>query len=303
MKGPLLALAPMVIACGWGTGGATWNAAGATGCHLDGLPHALPDALSESSGAAWSKITPGIWFTHNDGGHEEEVYVLDGDGVLIGNIPLLGLVNQDWEDLATGSCPEGACIYLADTGDNQEIRERIILYRLPDPGVYDGSPQKATTFPMILPDGPRDIEALFVIPGEQVFLVSKGRNHGPTLYRYPPPLREGEDVVLQAIQQFNEHPLPIPEQITGADASPDGRVVAIRSYRALQFYSWKGPPHENDGLEPMEEGSVALRTLNEAQGEALGLGAGGRVVLTSEAVLGRGAIAHFLNCPDILGSG
>lgn len=42
---------------------------------------------------------------------------------------------------------------------------------------------------MVLPDGPRDIEAMYVLPTDQIFFVTKGRNHPVTIYRYPSPLR------------------------------------------------------------------------------------------------------------------
>lgn len=272
-------------------GSCAWNAAGTTGCEPTGPGRALPDVLRESSGVAWSRSQPGVLFSHNDGGHEASIYALDVHGTLLGEIPLKGVRNRDWEDMATAECENGACIYLADVGDNEEVRDRIVLYRLPDTGVYDGSPQVAEAFPMVLPDGPRDMESVFVLPGEEVFFVSKGRSHAVTLYRYPPPLRTGEIVTLEAVQTFSGGRLSIPKQVTGADASPDGSIVAIRSYESLRFF------HVEKGrLVPVEGGRVALRTLYEAQGEAVGLGPNGKVALTSEAALGRGATMTILSC-------
>jgi hypothetical protein len=135
------------------------------------------------------------------------------------------------------------------------------------------------------------MESVFVLPGEEVFFVSKGRSHAVTLYRYPPPLRTGEIVTLEAVQTFSGGRLSIPKQVTGADASPDGSIVAIRSYESLHFF------HVEKGrLVPVEGGQVALQTLNEAQGESVGLGPNGKVVLTSEAALGRGATMTILSC-------
>lgn len=269
----------------------SWNAAGGTGCQRRGPTVGLPDILWESSGVAWSRAQPGVLLSHNDGGHPPSLYALDTAGALLAEIPLLGAQNRDWEDVATGECAAGACIYLADIGDNQEIRDRIILYRLTDPGVYDGTPRRADAFPMVLPDGPRDMESIFLLPGEEVFFVSKGRNHPVTLYRYPPPLRPGKTVTLEAVQVLSEGKEPLPAQVTGADATADGRIVAIRSYEALRFFRV-----DTDGLREIEEGRVALRTLNEAQGEAVGLGFNGEVVLTSEAVFGRAPTMTTLQC-------
>ena len=55
---------------------------------------------------------------------------------------------------------------------------------------------------MALPDGPRDIEAMYVLPTDQVFFVTKGRNHPVTIYRYPLPLRSGDVVTLEEVQRL-----------------------------------------------------------------------------------------------------
>jgi hypothetical protein len=190
-----------------------------------------------------------------------------------------------------GPCGAQHCVYVADIGDNQEVREDLVLYRFLDSGPFDGIPREVESFPLILPGGPRDAESVFVLPTEEVFLVTKGRSHAVTLFRYPPPLRPGEPVVLEEVQTLSEGRLPSPQQITGADASPDGHLVAIRSYEALYFYSWDG-----SRLALLEGGTVHLRTLNEAQGEGVGFGSGGRMALTSEGFLAEGAALSVLQC-------
>jgi hypothetical protein len=244
---------------------------------------------------AWSEAAEGVLFSHNDGGNPASVFALDAGGTLLGEIPLKGARNRDWEDMATGDCQGGSCIYVADIGDNALVRDRIVLYRIPDPGTYDGSPREAEAFSMALPHGPRDMEAMFVLPGEEVFFVSKGRGHPVTMYRYPPPLRPGETVTLEAVQDFSPGRLPIPQQVTGADASEDGSLVAIRSYEALTFF------HTEAGrLNEIPGGRVNLRTLNEVQGEAVGLGPQGEVALTSEGILTRQGSMLILHCRSLL---
>jgi len=284
-------LVPLLV-----VGACSWNAAGSTGCEPVGGAVRLPEALRESSGVAFSRVRDSVLFSHNDGGHEATIYALDLHGTLLAELPLAGVRNRDWEDIATGECGAGACIYLADIGDNAVGRDQIVLYRIPDTGVLDGKPVQAEAFPMVLPDGPRDMESLFVLPGEEVYFVSKGRSHAVSLYRYPPPLRPDEVVTLEWVQDFTDGRLSIPRQITGADASFDGSVVAIRSYAALTFFQWEG-----NNLVPLEGGGVELRTLNEVQGEGVGLGPGGEVVLVSEGVRSADAALRVLNCTVVLG--
>jgi len=277
---PLLGL----LSCGW-------NAAGTTGCRPLGPAVALPPVLQETSGVAWSRIHPDVLFSHNDSGHDPILFALDMQGNILGEIPVAGGRNQDWEDLAVGRCPTGTCLYVADVGDNGEVRDHVTLYRVPDPGVYDGTPVDAESFPMALPHGPRDMESLLVLPGEEILLITKGRSDGVTVLRYPPPLRSGETVILETVQRLTDDRLSLPRQITGADASPDGSLVAIRSYESLRFYRWDG-----GRLVPLAGGTVALRTLHEAQGEGVGLGPRGRVALTSEGALGESASLTILDC-------
>jgi hypothetical protein len=278
------------------SGGCAWNAAGSTGCQPVAPTFPLPGDLRESSGVAWSRTHPGILWSHNDGG-EAFLYALDLEGHLVARIPFEGASMGDLEDLATGECPSGTCLYLADTGDNQGIRPHLQLLRITEPGSLDGPwPLKAEAFPFSLPDGPRDIEAVFVLPGEEVFFVSKGRRDPLTVYRYPSPLRPGEMVTLEEVQTLSKGSMPIPAQITGADASSDGRLVAVRSYEALFFYRVA-----TGRLVPVEGGRVALGTLQEPQGEAVGFGPDARIFLTTEAgSFGGVAALSVLECRKVM---
>jgi hypothetical protein len=94
-------------------------------------------------------------------------------------------------------------------------------------------------FPIRYPDGPQDAEALFVLPDTTVYIISKGRNGPITVYRYPPPLRAGERVLLEPVQQLSPGLVQLPDLVTGAAATPDGRTIAVRTYTHLQLYRWR----------------------------------------------------------------
>lgn len=289
MRIPLLAI--LLV-----TGGCAWNAAGRTGCQPVAPPFPLPHGLEESSGVASSRIRPGILWTHNDGG-APFLYALDLDGHLRARIPFQGPRARDIEDIAMGECPFVSCLYLADTGDNQEVRSQAQLLRIPEPHSLD-EPEtlEAEAFPFSLPDGPRDIEAVFVLPGENIYFVSKGRQDPIAVYRYPAPLRSGEVVTLETVQTLSDGSRPIPSQVTGADASPDGRLVVVRSYEALVFYRVQA-----GRLIPLDGGRVALGTLHEPQGEGVGFGSGARVLLTTEGGnFGGVAALRVLECREVM---
>jgi hypothetical protein len=223
---------------------------------------------------------PGVFWTHGD--DERILHAVGPEGESLARQPL-SVQPTDWEDIALASCGEAEfCLYLADTGDNAEARELVRILRVAEPEPTGSDTLILEAFPVRFPDGPRDVEALLVLPGERIILVTKGRNHPPTVYRYPGPLRP-DTVVLETVQQLGEAPRLLPRQITGGAVAPGGRIVALRTYESLQFYRLPA-----DTLEELADGLVNLRSLGEAQGEGVGIGLDGLVALTSEGGPPRG---------------
>lgn len=250
-----------------------------------------------------SRRYPDVVWTHID--ERGFVYAVDAGGRVLGAFPLGPREpaddgddgdwrDGDWEDMEIATCgPRASCLYFADTGDNQERRPdgsaRIV--RVPEPDPSAPGPLEADVFPIRLPDGPRDIEAMFVLPGERVHLITKGRQDALTVYRYPSPLRP-DTVTLEEVQRLSTGPRSLLSQVTGASASPDGSVVAVRTYQSLEFFGVQA-----DTLARRPNGLVNLRSLEEIQGEAVAVGADGRVVLTSEGgPLGDPASMRVLTC-------
>ena len=157
---------------------------------------------------------------------------------------LRGARNRDWEDIALGPCGIPICLYLADTGDNRERQPLVTLYRVPEPALpakhprrqMDVGPTEAVSFRY--PDGPHDVEAMWVMPNGDVHLVSKGRSGPIRHYRVPAGAwRPRGPTTAQLIES-----LPIAvrlhgnDRVTGAGLSPDGATVAIRTYSAVYFF-------------------------------------------------------------------
>ena len=269
-----------------------WSGAGGVArCLPLRQPVALPESIRESSGVVASRRYEGVYWTLDDSG-PSELFAVDAEGGLLGRVTVPVDLGPDREDLALGPCDFGDCLYIADVGDNLEQRVSVKVFRVPEPAPTDRVALPPDVFAFSLPDGPRDVEATFVLPGERLHLISKGRNHPPTLYRYPGPLGTDTRVVLEAVQKLGDGARPISRQVTGADASSNGRIVAIRTYETLDFFRVVA-----DTLVRIPGSVVDLRTLREPQGEGVGLAPDGRVVLTSERgpFGGRGSIA-ILGC-------
>jgi hypothetical protein len=248
-------------------------------CRIMQKPTELPAELYETSGIAMSRRLPGVVWSHNDSGDEPSLVAVTPTGKLISAVRITGAEQTDWEDLARAPCERGDCLYIADIGDNKAERASVELYRLPEPTPGKQSSVAAERFSIRYPDGPRDAEAMFVLPSGDVFVISKGGDVPAALYRYPPPLRAEELVELELVRPMSAGVLPRNSQITGADASPDGSWIAVRTYGALYLYRTAELLARDVDPSPLR---VDVTPLAEPQGEAIGLGNDGTVVLTSE---------------------
>ena len=277
--------------------------ADASECSPVGPSASLPGRLRETSGVAIGVRNPDLIWMHNDG-RRSTLYAVDHDGRLRARVEL-DRSFRDWEDIARARCDVGVCLYMADTGDNEERRDNISFYRLAEPdleGVVEVEEVEdvvevedvgeAERYRVELPDGPRDIEAMYVLPTEEVFFVMKGRNHPVTVYRYPLPLRSEEVITLIEVQRLTTGPVAARRMVTGASATLDGGTVVIRTYESLEFFDVA----EGGRLVESEEGRVNLRSLREIQGEGVGFGADGAIVLSSEGAAGFGPSLRFLTC-------
>ncbi len=261
-------------------------------CQVAQRPVPLPPELREASGIVQSGSHPQLFWTHTDAANPPVLYAMDATGRLHGRLHVVGAENRDWEDIARGPCSDGICLYIADIGDNDEERERITVYQIPEPVPGDTLTSSAERFDFRYPGGPRDAEALFVLPAGELFIITKGISHPVALYRAPSPLRPGETVELEHLRDLSAGPLPRLDRVTGADASPDGRWVAVRTLRSLLLY--RTPDLlTGEELSPLH---VDLAPLGEHQGEGVGMGGNDVVVLASEGSRRTPATLALLQC-------
>lgn len=256
------------------------NAAGATlHCDIETKTMGLDDPLRETSGLAESRTEAGVYWSHNDSGRSPDVFALTAEGRSLGQVKVAGARNRDWEDIASGPCPDGggACLYLADTGNNDNDRQHVSLWVFPEPATTARTTAPATEYRARYPGAPTDIESIAILPDGRVYLVSKGSNDPVVLYRWPTPLRKGTEATLERVRELAPRPAQVGDRVTGASATPDGRWVAVRTYAALAFYR---TADLLGGGRPAAQ--FDLDNLAEPQGEAVAMSNDGNVVLTSE---------------------
>jgi hypothetical protein len=240
-----------------------------------------------------------VFWIHNDSKKPPHLHAVDTAGHVLTIVGVPTPPTQDWEDIAGGPCPAGYCLYLADIGDNLHEREDRAILRIAEPDPAARTLGDVDRFPIRYPDGPHDAEAILLLPDTTVYIITKGRSGPVTVYRYPPPLRAAERVTLEPVQQLTAGLEQVPDLVTGAASSADGRRVAVRTYSHLQFYRRDG-----DTLAPLLPGrGYGLGALQEPQGEGVALADDGSVFLVSEAGPSRApAPLSRLRCPIATGS-
>ncbi|MFO1536311.1 MAG: hypothetical protein ACKOVH_00535 [Actinomycetota bacterium] len=247
-------------------------------------PGAVGDpAMREVSGVVASRRNPGVWWLHNDSGDSARVFAMGDDGRALGQFTLTGATARDWEDIAVGPGPTAGVsyLYVADIGDNSAARPSVVVYRVPEPAVAGPVGALALSgveaLTLTYPNGPRDAEALLVDPVSGSLVVIAKSWSGPAeVYRAPAGLAPGSATVLTSVGAF---PLGT---VTGADVTPAGDVVAVRTYGSVVLYL-RSPGTEIEAA--FSGASCTGPSASEPQGEAVGfLADGSGYVTVSEGV-------------------
>ncbi len=184
----------------------------------------LPPELEEVSGLVASRTHPGVLWALEDSGNKAELYALDIDGALLATIRL-SVPNVDWEDLAIAPCGEADCLYVADVGDNNLVRDGVQLYRLNEPPIADGT-ATVETIHIRYAGGPQNVEAVVVDANGAATLFSK-RSDGTSDV-----LREtaGYFHSVATLSVAGRGEAEWYGRVTGASLWPDQNTLLLRTY-------------------------------------------------------------------------
>jgi hypothetical protein len=220
------------------------------------------------------RAAPGRLWTHNDSA-DPVLFSLDTNGKVTARVQVTGAEVHDWEAVGAGSCPTGSCLYIADIGDNDARRQHIIVYRLPEPKIGEGSVRVTDVYRATYPDGAHDAESLLVAADGRLYVITKGDTGEVAIYRFPANPRAGD---AMALERIGGGAGSRKDRITDAALSPDGEWAALRTNEAIVFY--RGP----DLLAGRwrEEGRIDLTPIGEPQGEGLAFGSDNIIYLAGE---------------------
>lgn len=216
-----------------------------------------PTVLPELSGLAASRAHPGIFWAHNDSGNATELFAIRESGEVAAKFPLEGVVAQDAEDLALGPCgaqDSTTCLYLADIGDNLQMRTALKILKVREPASLDPVSLSAEVLSFRYPDGAHDAESLVVDPKTAtLYVLTKSPDSLGALYRLDglAPGSEAEATLLGALRSRNG----LDHVSTGASLHPTATRLLVRTYSHV----W----------ELRREGATSLEDLLNTEGVQL----------------------------------
>jgi len=251
----------LLLLLGCSAPAAQHKAAGAS-CQPATRTGLLPREIAEASGVAISRKHPGILWVHNDDA-PVILFATDSTGAIKGRVRVPGIKKADAEDIAIAPCNGQSCVYIGDIGDNRHTRTDRAIYRVPEPAPTDSITAVPERFPFALPGRSDDAEALFIQPGGALYLVTKGRSGPVTIYQFAD-LHATRLQQPTPVFQLTRGLVQLPEMVTGAGSTSDGKTIVIRTYSGFQLYRMS-----KDSLQTLLAAPYDLRPEREHQGEGV----------------------------------
>lgn len=244
------------------------------------------EELWEASGLATSRRNSHVAYIHSENEHHGMVAVDTRDAAVLGRftVPIPG--QFDWEDIATGPCPAGSCLFAGDIGSSRgdgQVRSTFAVYRVPEPTI-PGQISGALTgdlFRYAYPDGSHNAEALMVHPvSGEIYVITKTPTGRSGVYKFPSPLPEPSETTVATLIKVasldvprwtgnpnNEHAETWHAQVTAAAIHPLANRFLIRTpYRVYEYRGASGGSFEST----FTATPIALTAPSgEGQGEAI----------------------------------
>ncbi|NNF02291.1 MAG: hypothetical protein HKN22_06370, partial [Bacteroidia bacterium] len=253
----------------------------------------LPNFLTESSGV--EVINDNAVWTHNDGGSQAQLYLLDTNGVVIRTLHFLNSGNNDWEDLCSDASGN---IYVGDFGNNYNNRQDLKIYKIPDPTTFTNdsiipevinfSYPDQTMFPPPSSQQNYDCEGFFHY-GDSLYLFSKNRgtSNFTKMYRIPD---DTGTYVATLVDSFDTS-----RWITAADISPNNSRMVLLSENIIHvFEGFNGSSFFNGQYYPIN--------ITLTQKEAIGFIDEDRVYMTDELLFTIGRKMYEVDVDAIISS-
>ncbi|MBU2995521.1 hypothetical protein KO500_03715 [Cellulophaga baltica] len=202
----------------------------------------LPNKIGENSGIAYYG-NDRAWFIE-DHGNEDVLYQVSFNGELTKEFKVKNATNSDWEDLTTD---DRGNIYIADLGNNQNKRDDLVIYKLPNPENEPGDHIDAEKIHINYPEQKKfppkkkdliyDSEAIFY-NNNYIYIITKNRSNpfsGKALIYKVPAEKGTYDAEL--IGNFTPCKTAASCKVTAAAISPSGKKVVLLGYGYLWIFT------------------------------------------------------------------
>lgn len=229
--------------------------------------------ITESSGVVASRQFPGILWTHTDGGgpKKQSLFAMTSDGASAAEFFVSDVFVSDWEDIAVDDQKH---LFIGDVGNNDAKRSELLVHQIdePDPKVSMKIVRPTRSWRLRFPGASFDCESLFIWQGHGYVVSKVFKDSRAQIFRFP--LADASaPVVLELVATTK-----IESPVTGADISPDGKLLGLVAKSGAFVYRIdgdvsrviKGKPfvakfrHENiEGCTFVPEGLLATAESRE----------------------------------------
>tara|TARA_B100000700_G_scaffold23847_2_gene23158 strand:- start:5058 stop:5918 length:861 start_codon:yes stop_codon:yes gene_type:complete len=231
--------------------------------------------IEEASGLVESVENSNSLWTHNDGGDGPFLYLISSfDAKILKKISLVGIKNEDWEDLAIGPSILGdtsTYIYLGDIGDNKKNKtiKKIHFFREPKIKDFDNELIEINDIKTISFYSEKKIEnfeTLMIDPNsKELFLIAKNKKKKQNIYKI-----DTENIEIDEIQKAKKYLTlnlkNLKGEITGGEISRNGQKCLIKTYKNV--FLWERKKDEK-WKNIWSQAPKILKYIPESQGEAI----------------------------------
>lgn len=238
--------------------------------------------INESSALVKSRNFDDVYWTLNDSGDKARIFPFNSEGKVYypewdsknSQIEIPNAVNIDWESMTVdnkGNLIIGAC------GNNVNMRRDLALYVFKEPVPTSSNKTRVLkTVPFYYPDQKSfppekqnfDCEAIFSA-FDNYYLLTKHRSDlFTTLYRFDS-METDQENELTKLAEFD-----IDGNVTGADASEDGTMLAVLTYNNIWLFKSK----DKDNY---FKGEIYYKPISAKQCEAICID-GDNLMITNE---------------------
>ena len=203
-----------------------------------------PKSINESSGATRAINFKDAFWTHNDSGGRNNLYLLSLSGKHLATCPIPGARNRDWETLDGFVMDGKSYLLIGDVGDNLSKRTDCELLLVEEPkfklkkGTIINETLKPTIIPIRFKDGPHNCEAMAVDAEQETIYLFEKRYVDDTSGKLPGIYRakfktDGSAITAERLSNY-----PI-RNVTGMAIDETGTQLVVRNYLNAHLFRRK----------------------------------------------------------------